>query len=67
MFNLTVGLISNLFIIFVLSSLRIFRGNQCTFYFIVESIANIGLILTGSLLGIISYKLNQDLTYISMA
>ncbi len=66
LFNVTVGLVSNLSIIVVLSNLQNFRGNQCAFYLIVESVFNIGLILTAAPSGIISYKLNQDLTYISL-
>lgn len=41
---ITMGLISNISIILILSHSRIFRGNQCAFYLIVESFANIGLL-----------------------
>ena len=41
---MTAGLISNVLIILILSHLRIFRGNQCAFYLVVESFANIGLL-----------------------
>ncbi|CAF3596346.1 unnamed protein product [Adineta steineri] len=43
---LPLGCIGNLCEIFVFMTLRSFRGNQCTFIFIVESISNIGLLLS---------------------
>src|SRR5690242_6203510 len=37
-----VGLIGNLINIIVLTTLKLFRSNQCTFYLTTESIVNIG-------------------------
>ena len=45
---LSFGLISNLALIMVFATLRVFRANQCAFIFIVESISNIGLLLSTS-------------------
>ena len=65
LFNLIFGIISNVFILLVFTNLKIFRSNQFAFYIKVESLANIGLILINSS-NIISYILNQELTYVSL-
>ena len=57
---LTVGLISNLALIFIFVTLRVFRGNQCAFYLTVESVANIGFILLNSPAYIYRYVSDQD-------
>lgn len=44
-FVLTVGLIGNLVLILILITLRVFRGNQCAFLLMIESISNIGFLL----------------------
>jgi hypothetical protein len=40
------GFFGNIINILVFSTLKLFRSNQCTFYLTIESIANIGLLLT---------------------
>ena len=59
-FLLTAGLISNLALILIFLTLRVFRENQCAFYFTVESIANIGLLLLTSPAFIYEYLSAQD-------
>ena len=44
-FNLTIGMISNLAIIVIFTTLKVFKGNQCAFYLTVESVTNIGMLL----------------------
>ena len=43
--NLSLGLLGNTMIILVFINVKVFRGNQCSFYFIVESFSNLGLLL----------------------
>jgi hypothetical protein len=45
-FIITIGLISNLSLILIFVTLRPFRGKQCAFFLTVESISNIGLLLS---------------------
>lgn len=65
-FLLTVGLTSNIALILIFLTVRMFRGNQCVFYFTVESVANIGLLLLSSPSFIYGYIINQDPTFISV-
>jgi hypothetical protein len=44
--NLPVGLIGNCLIILILSTVKIFRGNQGAFYVIIETSANMAFLLT---------------------
>ena len=44
-FTFIVGTTSNILNILVFTSLKLFRNNQCVFYLIVESFANMGLLL----------------------
>ena len=46
LFNLSVGLLGNTLMILLFTHVKVFRGNQCSFYFIVESFSNLGLLLT---------------------
>ena len=67
LFILIAGLISNILMIIILNKLRNFRGNQCAFYLMWESITNVGLLLISFPPQIISNKLGYDLTYTSLA
>lgn len=58
---LSFGLISNLTLIVIFATLRVFRANQCTFLLIVESISNIGLLLSTSPPAIYRYITGNDL------
>jgi hypothetical protein len=60
------GLISNLFIILILTHLRIFRGHQCAFYLIIECSANIGLISTILSSRILAHILGIDPVHLSI-
>jgi len=44
-FLLVIGMISNILIITVFTNVRIFRGNKCAYYLVIESITDIGLLL----------------------
>ena len=57
-FILTIGLISNISIILIFTSLRLFRGNPTSFYFIIESISDIGLLLTLNIPRFVTYFLD---------
>ncbi|CAF1184845.1 unnamed protein product [Adineta ricciae] len=59
-FNLIIGIISNISIIVVFTTLRLFRANQTAFYFIAESISNIGLLLTLNIPKIFTAFINYD-------
>jgi hypothetical protein len=63
---MTGGLISNIFIILILTHLRIFRGNQCAFYLIVECFANIGLLSAMLSSRILAYILHIDPVHLSI-
>lgn len=63
---LAIGLVSNICLILVFVLLRVYRGNQCAFFFTVESIANIGLLLTIILPYIYKNITHLDPTYISI-
>ncbi|CAF1340157.1 unnamed protein product, partial [Adineta ricciae] len=45
LFNLVVGLISNLSLIIILTNLKIFRKTPSSFYLVAESYSNIGLLI----------------------
>jgi hypothetical protein len=60
------GLISNIFIILILTNLRIFRGNQCAFYLIIECSSNIGLLSTILSSRILAYILGIDPVHLSI-
>lgn len=64
-FLLTAGLISNTALILIFVTLRVFRGNRCTFYLTAESVANIGFILLNSPAYIYRYVADQDPVLIS--
>jgi hypothetical protein len=59
-FIMIAGLISNIFIILILTRLRIFRGNQCAFYLTIECLADIGLISVIFSSRILAYILGTD-------
>lgn len=59
-FNLTIGIIGNALLILVFTGRRMFRGNQTAFYFIMESISNIGLLLTLNVPKLVTYFLGYD-------
>jgi hypothetical protein len=61
------GLISNICIILILTGLRLFRGNQCAFYFIVECTVNIGLLTVIFSSRILAYILHTDPVNLSNA
>jgi hypothetical protein len=63
---LIAGLISNIFLILVFVTLRAFRGNQCSFYLTVESIANIGVLLSNLPTNIFIYITHQNPTVTSI-
>ena len=44
-FNLAMGIVGNLLIILILTTLRVFKRNQSAFYLTVESVSNIGLLI----------------------
>ena len=66
-FNLTIGMVSNIAIIAIFTSLKVFKGNQCAFYLTVESVTNIGLLLAFFPSTIISYLIRQNLTWTYVA
>ena len=45
-FLLTFGVISNVSLILIFATLRVYRDNQCAFFLMVESVANTGFLLT---------------------
>lgn len=57
---LIIGMIGNILLILIFTTLRIFRGNQCAFYLTVESIANIGLFLAMFPSDIVGYILGTN-------
>ena len=59
-FNLIIGSISNIFIVIIFTNIKSFRGNQCSFYFIVESLSNISLITTMYVSRIVTLILGYD-------
>ena len=60
------GLIGNLCNIFVFSDLKIFRRNQCAFYFIIASIADNFLLITVLPLRVSDYVFGYDPTRVSV-
>mgnify|MGYP001047220599 CR=1 FL=1 len=66
LFSLIFGLIGNLMNLFVLNSLPIFHNNQCVFYIKIESIVNIGFLLTIYPANIVGFKINQNFTFLSI-
>jgi len=65
-FNLIFGIIGNISIILVFTTLRVFKGNQSAFYLTVESISNIGLLFTIYLSKILIDILGYDPVLISL-
>ncbi len=65
-FNLIAGLISNIFIILIFTNVKVFRGNQCSFYLTIESFSNIVLLISICLSPILNKFLGYDLTLISL-
>jgi hypothetical protein len=59
-FNLITGIIGNIFIILLFTTLRVFKGNQSAFYLTAESISNIGLLLALYLSRILTHILGYD-------
>lgn len=59
-FNLTIGIISNILIVLVFTTVRLFRRNQTAFYFITESISDIGLLITLNASRIVTIILGYD-------
>ena len=64
--NLVVGLSGNFLLILIFTNVKAFRGNQCSFYLTVESISNIGLLITNYSLYILNTILGYDLTLTSL-
>ncbi|CAF3149664.1 unnamed protein product [Rotaria socialis] len=56
------GLIGNMLNIMIFGFLKVFRGNPSSFYLIVESFANCGVLLNVYVLRILSSQFNIDLT-----
>ena len=65
-FLLTFGVTGNLALVLIFVTLRIFRGSQCAFYFIVESFANIGVLLLTTPSIIYNYVTGEDSTVTSL-
>lgn len=65
-FNLGTGIVGNLLMILVFTTLRVFKGNQSAFYLTIESISNIGLLLVSYLPRIINTLLGYDLVLNSL-
>jgi hypothetical protein len=63
---LVIGIISNIFIILIFTTLRTFRGNQCAYYLKIESITDIGLLLAILPSDIASYTLGQNPSQLSL-
>jgi hypothetical protein len=59
-FNLVTGITGNILIILVFTTVKVFKGNQCAFYLIVESISNIGLLLAVYVSTILTHILGYD-------
>jgi hypothetical protein len=59
-FLLFIGMISNILIITVFTNVRIFRGNKCAYYLVIESITDIGILLAIFPSNIAGYFLNAD-------
>jgi hypothetical protein len=66
LFNLIVGLIGNIFIILVFTNLRLLRGNQCSFYLIIESVSDLGLLIAIYSSRILTNVLGYDPTIVSL-
>lgn len=60
------GLISNIFIILILTHLRLYRGNQCAFYLIIECFTDIGLLSVIFSSRILAYILGIDPVHLSI-
>ena len=54
------GLLVIFLLFYILTRLRIFRGNQCAFYLTIECLANIGLLLAIFSSRILAYILGTD-------
>lgn len=59
-FLLFIGMISNILLISIFTTLRIFRDNRSAYYLVVESTTNIGLLLTLLPSNIVGYNLGQN-------
>lgn len=59
------GLIGNVLIILVFKKLKIFRNNQCAFYFIFESAVNIPLLIYNFILRLITVRHGFNIWYLS--
>lgn len=65
-FILISGLISNIFLILIFTNVRIFRGNQCSFYLMIESFSNIGLLSSICSSNILARILGYDPVIVSI-
>jgi hypothetical protein len=66
LFNLVVGIIGNVSIILIFTTLRLFRGNQCAFYLTMGAVADIGVMLSYLPPDIAVYTLGQNLALTSI-
>lgn len=66
-FNISLGLIGNLLIIFIFTAMKNFRGNQCAFYLTVEAVSNIGVLLMIYVFRILNNILGYDIVLVSLA
>ncbi|CAF0934621.1 unnamed protein product [Adineta ricciae] len=66
LFLIVTGVIGNSLNVFVFSTVRLYRRNPCTFYFLIRSIDNIGFILVNLTVRIISVGYGYDLTRTSV-
>lgn len=59
-FNLSFGIAGNILVISVFASMKLFRGNPTSFYFIVESFSNIFLLISICLFHVVRFVLGYD-------
>ncbi|CAF0863018.1 unnamed protein product [Adineta steineri] len=59
-FIVILGIIGNILNILVFNTLKLFRGNPCSFYFTFESIMNIGSLITALILNTITITRTTD-------
>jgi hypothetical protein len=67
LFNMIVGLVGNTCIILLFTNVKLFRGNQCSFYMTVESFSNIGLLIAIYLTRYLTIILGYDPLITSLA
>ncbi|CAF1468701.1 unnamed protein product [Adineta ricciae] len=67
LFNLILGMISNLCLITILTNVKVFNKNPSSFYLIVESYSNIGLLIIICTSRLLINILNYDLSLYSIA